>query len=43
MSDKITYKTIWDTLSAIDCSDKVEQKMGLTYLSWAVDRDWETL
>ena len=35
MSDKITYKTIWDTLSAIDCSDKVEKKMDLTYLSWA--------
>ena len=28
-------KSVWATLSSIDCSDKVEQKGKLTYLSWA--------
>ena len=28
-------KSVWATLSAIDCSDHVEQKGKLTYLSWA--------
>ena len=32
MSNK---KSVWATLSAIDCSDHVEQKGKLTYLSWA--------
>jgi len=26
---------IWQTLSAIDCADKIEKKGNLTYLSWA--------
>ena len=30
-----TYKSIWDTLSKVNCSDHVESKNGLTYLSWA--------
>jgi hypothetical protein len=28
-------QSVWATLSAIDCSDHVEQKGKLTYLSWA--------
>lgn len=28
-------KSVFDTLSNIDCSDKVEKKNGLSYLSWA--------
>lgn len=28
-------KTTWQILSAIDCSEHVEKKNGLTYLSWA--------
>ena len=36
MSNKeLTYKDVWDNLSKIDCSDKVEKKMNLSYLSWA--------
>ena len=36
MSDKeLTYKEVWDKLSKIDCSDKIEKKGKLTYLSWA--------
>ena len=36
MSDKeLTYKEVWDKLSKIDCSDKVEKKGKLSYLSWA--------
>jgi hypothetical protein len=36
MSNKeITYKEVWDNLSKIDCSDKIEKKMNLSYLSWA--------
>ncbi len=34
-------KEVWTTLSAIDCSDKVQKKMNLTYLSWTFA--WETL
>ena len=30
-----TKKKPWDILSKIDCADKVENKNGLTYLSWA--------
>jgi hypothetical protein len=30
-----TYKSVWDKLSKIDCSEQVEKKMNLTYLSWA--------
>ena len=32
---ELTYKEVWDKLSKIDCSDKVEKKMNLSYLSWA--------
>jgi len=35
MSKELTYKEVWDKLSKIDCSDKVEKKMKLSYLSWA--------
>lgn len=31
----LTFKEIWDTLSAIDVSKYTEEKMNLTYLSWA--------
>jgi len=30
-----TNKSVFETLSAINVNDKVEQKNGLTYLSWA--------
>ena len=33
--EKPTYESIWQTLSAVDCSEHVEKKMGLSYLSWA--------
>ena len=32
---KTTAGEIWQTLSAIDCSDHVEKKGNLTYLSWS--------
>ena len=35
MSKELTYKEVWDKLSKIDCSDKIEKKGKLTYLSWA--------
>ena len=35
MSKELTYKDVWDNLSKIDCSDKIEKKMNLSYLSWA--------
>jgi hypothetical protein len=35
------HKEIWQTLSSIDCSDHVEKKANLTYLSWAWA--WATL
>lgn len=28
-------KQVWTTLSAIDCSEHIEKKNGLSYLSWA--------
>jgi len=34
-------KTVWETLSAIDCSGHTEEKNGFTYLSWAWA--WSTL
>jgi len=30
-----TYKSVWDTLSGVDCSEHVEKKNGLSFLSWA--------
>ena len=35
MSTKHTYKSVWETLSKVDCSEHVEDKNGLNYLSWA--------
>ena len=36
MADKkLTYKVVWDTLSKVDCSEHIEKKMNLNYLSWA--------
>lgn len=32
---KTTAGEIWQKLSSIDCSEHVEDKLGLTYLSWA--------
>lgn len=31
----MTYKQIWETLSAVDCSGKIDKKGSLSYLSWA--------
>lgn len=33
--EKVGNKSVWQTLSAIDCSEHTEEKNGLTYLSWA--------
>lgn len=33
--EKTTQKTVWEVLSAVDCSQYVEKKDRLTYLSWA--------
>ena len=33
-----TYAEIWDTLSKVDVSEYVEEKMNLSYLSWS--RAW---
>ncbi|MCZ2336752.1 MAG: DUF1071 domain-containing protein, partial [Chitinophagales bacterium] len=30
-----TKQSTWSVLSQIDCSQKIEKKNGLTYLSWA--------
>ena len=35
MNKEITYKEIWNTLRAVDCSKVVVQKMGLDYIGWA--------
>lgn len=34
-ANKLTAGAIWQTLSAIDCSEHTETKGNLTYLSWA--------
>ena len=34
-------KSVWESLSAIDCNDHTEDKNGFTYLSWAWA--WKTL
>tara|TARA_R100001129_G_scaffold168106_1_gene136108 strand:- start:350 stop:1138 length:789 start_codon:yes stop_codon:yes gene_type:complete len=34
-SKELTYKEVWNTLSKVDCSDHIEKKMNLSYLSWA--------
>ena len=42
MADKeLTFKEIWDTLHNVDVSEYTEEKMNLTYLSWA--RAWMLL
>ena len=35
MADKLTHKEVWETLSKVDCSEHIEKKMNLSYLSWA--------
>lgn len=35
MAKQLTYKEVWETLSKVDCSDHIEKKMNLSYLSWA--------
>jgi hypothetical protein len=35
MTKELTYKEVWDTLSNVDCSEHIEKKMNLSYLSWA--------
>tara|TARA_R100001530_G_scaffold14195_1_gene12885 strand:- start:152 stop:862 length:711 start_codon:yes stop_codon:yes gene_type:complete len=35
MAKELTYKEVWDTLSNVDCSEHIEKKMNLSYLSWA--------
>ncbi len=35
MSNKVTYKGVWDTLSAINVNNHIEKKGNLSYLSWA--------
>lgn len=30
-----TYESVWADLSSLDCSEHVEKKMNLSYLSWA--------
>lgn len=32
---KVTYKGVWDTLSAINVNNHIEKKGNLSYLSWA--------
>jgi len=35
VSTKHTYKSVWETLSKVDCNEHKESKNGLSYLSWA--------
>ena len=35
MAKNLTYKDVWETLSKVDCSEHIEKKMNLSYLSWA--------
>ena len=30
-----TYKSVWEALSKVDCSEHTQEKNGLTFLSWA--------
>ena len=39
--DEIKFKDIWETLYNVDVSKHTEEKMNLTYLSWA--RAWMLL
>ena len=31
----LSYKDVWNTLKAVDCSKVIENKMGLDYIGWA--------
>ena len=31
----LSYKEVWNTLRAVDCSKVIENKMGLDYIGWA--------
>ena len=31
----LSYKDVWNTLRAVDCSKVIEIKMGLDYIGWA--------
>ena len=35
MSKELTYKDVWNTLSKVDCSEHIEKKMNLSFLSWS--------
>jgi len=35
MAEEVTYEEIWITLSKVSVKGHVEEKMGLSYLSWA--------
>ena len=35
MAKNLTYNDVWETLSKVDCSEHIEKKMNLSYLSWA--------
>ena len=35
MAEEVTYEEIWGKLSKVSVKDHVEEKMGLSYLSWA--------
>ena len=35
MAKEVTYEEIWEKLSKVSVKDHVEEKMGLSYLSWA--------
>lgn len=30
-----TYESVWEDLSSVDCSEHIQKKMNLSYLSWA--------
>tara|TARA_R100001244_G_scaffold98507_1_gene73557 strand:+ start:202 stop:990 length:789 start_codon:yes stop_codon:yes gene_type:complete len=34
-SEKLTFKNVWATLNKIDCSEHIQKKNNLSYLSWA--------
>ena len=38
---EVSYGQVWETLSKIDVSDKIEKKMNLSFLSWSFA--WETM
>ena len=34
-SEKLTFENVWATLNKIDCSEHIQKKNNLSYLSWA--------